>query len=54
MPQFELKRPRVESVAVTEEEGGLDDGEDWIDREASYEAANTEVSDADDSVMETR
>ena len=42
----------MESVAVTEEEG-LDDGEDWIDGEASYEAANTEVSDGD-SVMETR
>ena len=46
----------MESVAVTEE-GGLDGGsEDWIDddREASYDAANNEVSDADDSVMDTR
>ena len=48
----------MESVAVTEE-GGLDgDGEDWIDddrEEASYDVtANTEVSDADDSMMDTR
>ena len=50
---MELKRPRMESVAVTEEGIGLD-AEDWIDGEASYEAANADVSDADDSLMDTR
>ena len=54
---MEVKRPRMESVAVTEE-GGLGgfEGEDLIDRDTSYEPANNEISDGDDgdSVMDTR